>query len=96
MHWAETHGLELLVVAWVTSMATSVMPPLPVTQKGWWATWFYNIVQVLGANLGNLVKHTPAGAELETLVGKQTSTLANGDKTVTELATQKETSTPKS
>ncbi len=95
MHWAESHGFELLVAAFIFSMVTSVMPPLPAGQ-GFWSTWLYNIIQIFGANLGNLVKHTPAGTRLETLVGTSIETLANGDKTVTELATQKETSIPKS
>lgn len=95
MHWAETHGLELLVIAWFYSMITSdnVMPALPMDQKNFWLTWLYNIIKVTGANLGNIVSKSPAGAELESFVGKQTKT---ADKTVTELSTQKETLLPKS
>ncbi len=86
MHWAESHGFELLVAAFIFSMVTSVMPPLPAGQ-GFWSTWLYNVVQVFGANLNNLVKHTPAGAKLETLVGKTTETSPDGAEKTTELST---------
>lgn len=85
MHWIEAHGFECLVAAFLFSGATSVMPPLPMGQ-GWWATWFYNILQLFGANLGNLVKHVPAGQQLETLVGKQVKQEADGSRTATEFA----------
>lgn len=83
MHWIEAHGFECLVAAFIFSGATSVMPPLPMG-KGWWTTWFYNIAQLAGANLGNLVKHVPAGMKLEALT--QTTTEADGSRTTTEIA----------
>ncbi len=83
--WIETHGFECLVFAFVFSGITSVMPPLPVGQ-GWWSTWFYNIFQLFGANLGNLVKHTPAGAQLDAMTQKKVETLPDGTKTTTETA----------
>ena len=83
--WIETHGFECLVFAFVFSGITSVMPPLSVGQ-GWWTTWFYNIFQLFGANLGNLVKHTPAGAQLESLVTTQKKTAADGSTDETKVA----------
>ena len=75
MSWVETHGLECLVIAYIFSSCTSVMPPMPVNLN-WWATWLYNITQLLGANAGNLVKASPAGQQLETKLGvSQTKTL---------------------
>lgn len=83
--WIETHGFECLVFAFVFSGITSVMPPLPVGQ-GWWSTWFYNIFQLFGANLGNLVKHTPAGAQLDAMTSRKVETAPDGSKTVTDVA----------
>lgn len=85
MHWIEAHGFECLVAAFIFSGATSVMPPLPMG-KGWWTTWFYNIAQLMGANLNNLVKHVPAGMQLEKLT--QTTQEADGSRTQTEIATE--------
>ena len=84
-HWIESHGFEMLIFAFMFSGVTSVMPPLPVGQ-GWWTTWFYNIFQLFGANLGNLVKHTPAGAQLDAMTQKKVETLPDGTKTTTETA----------
>lgn len=67
MNWIEHHGFECLIVCFFFALVTSVMPPLPVG-KGFWITWGYKIIQLAGANAGNLVKHTPIGKQIEALV----------------------------
>jgi hypothetical protein len=84
-HWIESHGFEMLAFAWIFSGAMSVMPPLSST-AGWWTKWLHDILQLFGANLGNLVKHTPAGAQLETLVSSQKKTAPDGSSDETKTA----------
>ena len=75
MTWINSHGVECIIIAYVFSMITSVMPPMPM-YLNWWGTWLYNIAQLLGANAGNLVSHSPIGQSLETKLGvQQTKTL---------------------
>lgn len=95
MKWIEVHGIECLIIAYIFSLCASVMPPMPPSSdrqfswRYWWATWLYNVVQVFGANLGNLVKHSPIGQTLETTVGVSTT------KTATLTATTEVSSGPK-
>lgn len=84
MNWIETHGFEALIFAYLYSLCTSAMPPMPISWN-WWATWMYNIAQITGANLQNLVKNVPAGQQLEQrLSATQTKTLIAS--TTTEVA----------
>lgn len=88
--WVEHHGFECLIAAYIFSVETSLMPPLPIG-KGWWLTWLYNSLQVFGANAGSLVKHSPVGKQIETALGKSTEPLPGGGVKTTEVATQKTT-----
>jgi hypothetical protein len=80
IYWVEHHGFECLLACFLFALITSVMPPLPIG-KGWWVTWIYNIVQLAGANAGNLVKHVPAGQRLEALVANTSITDNKGNVT---------------
>jgi hypothetical protein len=79
--WINTHGLILLIVMYGFSLATSVMPQIP-TGKGFWTTWSWNVLQVFGANAGNLVKHSPMGSKFESLVSDSKKTSSDGSAEV--------------
>lgn len=67
-NWIEIHGFECLIACYAFSMVTSVIPPYGTPR--FFSLWAYNIIALLGANAGNLVKHTPAGQRIENLVGE--------------------------
>jgi hypothetical protein len=78
MYWINHHGVEALIIAAVYSMITSCMPPLP-KNSGWWSTWFYSVVKFSGANIGDIMRHTPLGAQLSSMVS---NTSPDGSKTI--------------
>jgi hypothetical protein len=78
-HWVETHGFECLAIGFLFSMLTSVMPPLPPKQ-GWWITWSYNVLKIIGANLGQLASRDP---RLSALTKTEIKTDSDGSETVT-------------
>lgn len=84
MAWVETHGMECVVALFLFSMITSVMPPYGT--KGFFSLWGYNVLAALGANAGNIVKHSPAGKNLESFVGTTVEKEPDGSMTKTDVA----------
>lgn len=56
--WIMTHGVELLMGAYVYSIVISAMPPLS-DHAGWWTIFAHNILQVTAANADRVIKRSP-------------------------------------
>jgi hypothetical protein len=81
MDWINSHGMILLAGAYILSLIISGMPPLP-TGAGFYRTWAYNALQILGASADKIVKHGPKFQQLE-----QTKVATAPDGTKTETST---------
>lgn len=84
MNWVESHGMECVIALFMFSMITSVMPPYGTPH--FFRLWAYNVLSALGANAGNVVKHTPAGQKLESFVGTTVEQQEDGTKTKTDVS----------
>lgn len=84
MTWVETHGMECVVALFLFSLVTSVMPPYGTPY--FFRLWGYNVLSALGANAGNVVKHTPVGQKLESFVGTTVEQQEDGTKTKTDVS----------
>lgn len=84
MNWVESHGMECVAALFLFSLITSVMPPYGTPH--FFLLWGYNILSALGANAGNVVKHTPVGQKLESFVGTTVEEQPDGTKTKTDVA----------
>lgn len=90
LNWVNTHGIEALIIAFVFASVISTIPPLP-PNTGWWATWLYKTLQLLGASLDKAINSTPQGKKLESLRTVQTN---DGTLISTESVSQSETIIP--
>jgi hypothetical protein len=84
MNWVESHGMECVTALFLFSLITSVMPAYGTPH--FFRLWGYNVISTLGANAGNIVKHTPAGQKIESFVGTTVEQQEDGTKTKTDVS----------
>lgn len=58
MDWVNSHGMFLLGVGYVLALLISAAPPLP-PNSGFFRTWAYNAMQVVGASADKVVSSNP-------------------------------------
>lgn len=90
LNWINTHGIEAIFIAFAFASIISTIPPLPVG-SGFWTTWLYKTLQLLGANLDKAISSTPQGKKLESL---RTVSTTDGTLVSTESVSQSETIIP--
>jgi hypothetical protein len=73
MNWINSHGFEVLLIFIAVSLITSAMPEKPA-HWGFWGTWAYNAVKVLGANATAYIKKT--GVDVIDMKDKEDATHA--------------------
>lgn len=89
MNFIQTHGLILLIGAFVFALVVSAMPPLPKT-AGWWTTFLYGAIQVVAANADKVAKTSPT---IQKFTHSEQTSGTTGDSTTQETATNITTAT---
>lgn len=79
-HWINTHGFLVAVLCWGLAGVISCAPPLS-PKAGWWTTWAYRIMQLVGASFDKVVHNSPYGQRLDSL--EQTKDTKSPDGTTT-------------
>jgi hypothetical protein len=86
MDWINSHGMVLLIGGYILALLISAAPPLP-TGSGFFKTWAYNAMQIVGASADKIVSSNPkfqALSQLQTAQRADGSTVQTETKVITE------------